>query len=59
MNIPDILKSRQFLAALVALIVVFFGQRAGLTAEQVTDALYLLMSYIIGRGIQQSRLSSR
>lgn len=48
----DILKSRQFIAAFVGLAVVFFGQRAGLTAEQITDAIYLLMTYIIGRGVQ-------
>lgn len=48
----DILTSRQFIAAFVGLLVVFFGQRAGLTAEQVTEAIYLLMTYILGRGVQ-------
>lgn len=48
----DILTSRQFIAAFVGLVVVFFGQRAGLTADQITDAIYLLMTYILGRGIQ-------
>jgi len=52
MNPVDILTSRQFWAAVVGLLVVFFGNRAGLSAEQVTEALYLLISYIIGRGVQ-------
>lgn len=48
----DILTSRQFWAAVVGLLVVFFGNRAGLTAEQITEAIYLLMTYIVGRGVQ-------
>ena len=52
MNPLDILKSRQFWAAIVGLVVVFFGDRAGLTADQITDAIYLLMTYIVGRGVQ-------
>lgn len=48
----EILTSRQFIAALVGLVVVFFGNRAGLTGDQVTEAIYLLMTYILGRGIQ-------
>lgn len=48
----EILTSRQFWAALVGLVVVFFGDRAGLTADQITDAVYLLMTYIVGRGVQ-------
>ena len=52
MNPLDILLSRQFWAAVVGLLVVFFGERAGLTADQITDAIYLLMTYIVGRGVQ-------
>jgi hypothetical protein len=48
----EIFTSRQFWAALAGLVVVFFGNRAGLTAEQITDAVYLLMTYIVGRGVQ-------
>lgn len=48
----NVLTSRQFWAAVVGLLVVFFGNRAGLTADQITDAIYLLMTYIIGRGVQ-------
>lgn len=52
MSALDVLKSRQFWAAIVGLLVVFFGNRAGLTADQITDAIYLLMTYIVGRGVQ-------
>lgn len=52
MNPLDVLSSRQFWAAVVGLLVVFFGERAGLTADQITDAIYLLMTYILGRGVQ-------
>lgn len=52
MDALSILRSRQFWAALVGLLVVFFGNRAGLTADQITDAIYLLMTYIVGRGVQ-------
>lgn len=48
----DVITSRQFWAAIVGLLVVFFGERAGLTADQITDAIYLLMTYIVGRGVQ-------
>lgn len=52
MNPLDVLSSRQFWAAVVGLLVVFFGERAGMTADQITDAIYLLMTYILGRGVQ-------
>jgi hypothetical protein len=48
----QILTSRQFIAAVVGLVIVFFGNRAGLSAEQVTEAIYLVMTYIVGRGVQ-------
>ncbi len=52
MNPLDILSSRQFWAAIVGLLIVFFGERSGFTADQITDAIYLLMTYIVGRGVQ-------
>jgi hypothetical protein len=48
----EVLTSRQFWAAIVGLLIVFFGERSGLTADQITDAIYLLMTYIVGRGVQ-------
>lgn len=47
----EVLTSHKFIAALVALIVVFFGDRAGLTADQVTQAITILVSYILGRAL--------
>lgn len=48
----EILSSRQFIAALVGLLVVFFGERAGLSGEDVTNAVTVVVSYILGRGLQ-------
>jgi hypothetical protein len=47
----ETLTSHKFIAAIVALVVVFFGDRAGLDAQQVTEAVAVLISYIIGRGL--------
>lgn len=55
----EILTSHKFIAALIALIVVFFGNRAGLTAEQVTEAVAVLISYIVGRGLAANASKSK
>ena len=44
----NILKSRKFYAALVALAIALFGQRAGLDGTVVTNAVYILITYITG-----------
>lgn len=49
------LKSRKFWAAIIALLLVFFGERANIDAQKLTDAVYVLISYIIGTGLEQFR----
>lgn len=48
---PEI--SRTLIAAIVGLIVVLFGQRAGMTGDQITEAVYVIISYILGRAVQK------
>lgn len=48
-----VLTSRQFIAALVGLAFAFFGDRAGLSQETVSQALEIVTVYILGRGLQQ------
>lgn len=51
----QVLKSRKFWAAIIALLLVFFGERANIDAQKLTDAVYVLISYIIGTGLEQFR----
>lgn len=51
------LTSRKFLAAVVALIVVFFGQRGGLSGDQVAAAVVVLVGYITGQGVADAGAS--
>ena len=48
---PEI--SRTLIAAIVGLVVVIFGQRAGMTGDQITEAVYVIISYILGRALQR------
>ena len=50
--------SRTLIAAVVGLIVVLFGQRAGMTPDQITEAVYVIISYILGRAVQKGLTSS-
>jgi hypothetical protein len=52
---PDILKSRKFWAAVVALALALFGPRAGVDSTQLTNAIYALIAYIIGTGLSDIR----
>ena len=55
MSIPPILKSRKFYAALIALLLIFLGERAGITAEQLTQAVNVLVAFVIGQGLADIR----
>lgn len=48
----NVLKSRKFYAALIALLLVFFGERAGITGQALTDAIYILIAYITGTALE-------
>lgn len=45
-------KYKAVLALVVGLVVVYFGPRAGLTPEQVLQAVLVLASYILGVKIE-------
>ena len=47
----DTLTSHKFIAVVVGLLVAFFGERAGIDGQQITEAVALLISYILGRAI--------
>jgi hypothetical protein len=56
-KLSQVLTSRKFYAALVALLLIFFGERAGISGESLSNAVYVLISYIIGQGLSDSRIS--
>lgn len=47
-----LLKSRKFYAAVVGLVVLFVGDRAGIDQEQLTNAVYLVVAYILGTALE-------
>lgn len=47
----EVLTSRKFWAAMTAMILVFFGNRAGIADETLIQAVSVLISYIIGQGL--------
>ena len=51
----QVLQSRKFYAAVVGLIIVFTGERAGLTSQQVSDAVILLATFIGGVALEGVR----
>lgn len=54
-NLSKALTSKKFYAAVVALLFVFFGARAGLDEQAVTAAVQVLMAYILGQGLADIR----
>ena len=54
-NLKQAFTSKKFYAALVALLFLFAGERAGLTIEQVSNAVYVIMTYILGQGLADIR----
>jgi len=54
-NLKQAFTSKKFYAALVALLFLFAGERAGLTIEQVSNAVYVIMTYIVGQGLADIR----
>jgi uncharacterized membrane protein len=56
-NLKNAFTSKKFYAAVIALVFVFAGERAGLSAETVTEAIQVIMTYIIGQGLADIRKS--
>ena len=48
----NVLKSRKFWAALAALALAFFGDRAGLDQATLQNAVFALISYILGTALE-------
>jgi len=50
------LKSRKFWAGVVGLLIVFFGNRAGVSGDTLTQAVTVIVSYIVGQGLADIKL---
>ena len=50
----ELFKSRKFWAAVVGLLFVFLGSRAGIDQEQLNLAVGTLIAYVIGVGLEDS-----
>jgi uncharacterized ion transporter superfamily protein YfcC len=48
----NVLKSRKFWAAMVGLAAVFVGNRAGVSPDQLTAAIVVIVSYIGGTALE-------
>ena len=47
----SVLKSRKFWAAVVCLLVAFFGSRAGVSPDQLVAAVVVVVGYIVGTAL--------
>jgi len=47
----DILKSKKFIAAIIASLGTFFGLMNGLTVEEIAVAISPILSYILAQGV--------
>lgn len=47
-KLKAVLKSRKFWAAIAALLLAFFGERAGVDGATLQNAIYTLIAYILG-----------
>ncbi len=56
-KLVELLKSRKFWAAVIGLVVVFAGDRAGVGSQQLTEAVVLIVTYILGTAVE-SRIKS-
>lgn len=54
-NLSKALTSKKFYALLIGLSFLFFGERAGVTAVELTEAVNLIVAYIIGQGLADIR----
>lgn len=54
-KIQVVLTSRKFWAAVVAIALAFFGERAGVSGDTLTNAVQVLIAYIVGQGLADIR----
>ncbi len=54
-NLKKVFTSKKFYAAIVALVLAFLGPRAGINGEQLTQAIQVIVAYIIGQGLADIR----
>lgn len=50
-KLVQLFKSRKFYAALIGMVVVFVGDRAGIAPESLLNAVVLIVGYIVGTAI--------
>ena len=50
-NLTKMLYSKKFWAALVGLFVDLVGDRAGVDADALTKAVWVIVSYVLGQGL--------
>jgi len=53
--VKPILTSRKFWAAVAALLLALFGSRAGISEAALTQAIQVLIAYIVGTGLSDIR----
>ena len=58
-KLVQLLKSRKFWAAIAGLVVAIFGERAGLTADQIAAAVATVITYIMGTALEDGLSRSR
>lgn len=51
-KIGQLLKSRKFWAAVVGLVIIFFGDRAGVDLPTLTAAVATVVAYILGTALE-------
>lgn len=51
-KIGGLLKSRKFWAAVIGLVGVFLGERAGIPLDQLANAVYVIVAYILGVALE-------
>jgi hypothetical protein len=55
-KLAELFKSRKFYAALIGLVVVFVGDRAGVDPESLLNAVVVLVGYIVGTAIDSNSI---